>query len=54
MNNATLRRIILATLESWQKLTDKQKGPDFQKSVDRLESWAKELEKNSNDVSYNI
>ena len=44
MNNASLRRIILATLESWQNMSDKQKGPYFQKSVDRLESWAKELE----------
>ena len=43
MDNRHLIRTIQATLDSWQSLTDKQKGPDFQKSVDRLKTWMEEL-----------
>ena len=43
MMNKYLRRAILDAIESWKKLTDKQKGPNFQDSVDRLTAWADEL-----------
>ena len=49
MNNASLRKAILATLASWEKLDDVHKGPDYEESVARLTSWANELEKGKNE-----
>lgn len=43
MSNESLRRIILATCEAWSKLSDEQKGKDYQLSIDRLNKWADEL-----------
>ena len=45
MNNASLRKAILTTLASWEKLDDAHKGPGYGESVARLASWADELEK---------
>ena len=45
MDKAKLRKTILATLESWQKLDDVHKGSGYDESVARLVSWADELEK---------
>lgn len=44
MNNASLRKAILATLASWEKLDDAHKGPDYDESVARLTSWVNKLE----------
>jgi len=46
MDNSHLRRAILQTIESWKNLAEKQKGQNFQDSVDRLTKWAEELKKN--------
>lgn len=43
MDNNHLRRAILQTIESWNNLTEKQKGQNFQDSVGRLQKWADEL-----------
>lgn len=43
MDNNHLRRAILETIESWKNLTEKQKGQNFQDSIDRLQKWADEL-----------
>lgn len=43
MDKNHIRRAILETIESWKNLTDKQKGQDFQDSVDRMAEWAEEL-----------
>ena len=46
MDKRNLIRAIFAAIESWSKLDDKQKGQNFQNSVDRLNNWAKELKEN--------
>lgn len=43
MSNESLRKIILATLEEWSKLSNEQKGKEYQRSIDRLNRWADEL-----------
>ena len=48
MNNMSLRKAILATLESWEKLDDAHKGSGYSESVARLVSWADELENGKN------
>ena len=48
MNNMSLRKAVLATLESWEKLDDAHKGPGYNESVARLVSWADELENGKN------
>lgn len=49
MDKAKLRKTIFATLESWQKLDDARRGPNFAETENRLEAWAEELEKPGND-----
>ncbi len=46
MDNNHLRRAILQTIESWKNLAEKQKGQNFQDSIDRLQKWADELKEN--------
>ena len=48
MSNTSLRKAILATLASWEKLDDAHKGPGYSESVARLVSWADELENGKN------
>ena len=48
MNNMSLRKAILATLASWEKLDDAHKGPGYNESVARLVSWADKLENGKN------
>ena len=48
MNNTSLRKAILATLASWEKLNDAHKGPGYSESVARLVSWVGELENGKN------
>ena len=45
MDAKQTRRAVLDVLEQWKSLSLEQKGIDFQKSVERLETWARELEK---------
>ena len=44
MNNASLRKAILAALASWEELDDAHKGPGYGESAARLARWADELE----------
>ena len=44
MSNTSLRKAVLATLASWEKLDDAHKGSGYSESVARLVSWADELE----------
>ena len=48
MSNTSLRKAVLATLESWEKLDDAHKGSGYSESVARLVSWADELENGKN------
>ena len=43
MNDAYLRKAILAALASWEKLDDAHKGPGYGESAAKLRAWAEEL-----------
>ena len=43
MTNVAIVRAINATLESWAELDDAHKGKEYDKAVNNLKKWAKDL-----------